>query len=48
MNRNMQPKTLMGGFKQWLDTIDFELIFLNALIIAILVIVIMATELLIS
>ena len=48
MNRNLVSKTIVNGFKQFFYTIDFELIFLNALIVAVLVIVILASELLLA
>ena len=48
MQRQQREKTAVKHQKPWLDTVDLEMIFINAIIICVLVIFIVATDVLMS
>ena len=48
MQRQQNKKTAVKQQKPWLDTADLEMIFINAIIICVLVIFIVATDVLMS
>jgi len=48
MQRRQDEKVTVKHQKPWLDTVDLEMIFVNAIIICVLVIFIVATDVLMS
>ena len=48
MHRQQNEKIAAKQQKPWLDTVDLEMIFVNAIIICVLVIFIVATDVLMS
>lgn len=48
MQRKQKENTAVKPAKQWLDTVDLELMFINAIVVCALVLVIVATDILMS
>ena len=48
MQRKQKENTAVKPAKQWLDTVDLELMFINAIVVCALVLVIVATDILLS
>lgn len=48
MQRKQKEKTAVKPAKNWLDTVDLELMFINAIVVCALVLAIVATDILMS